>query len=193
MTVVAANAVTSGNPSITWTLIFSGAGSIFAAAIISATAFFGHKISQANTRLQVGLGRETARLSNQQSRDTARLSARLTANIKLAEMRQNWINNLRDEMTSFQALCASIDIVGPPDHAAIYKSGTRIELHMNPDDRDYAALKEAMYEFVNYLDDSKKREVNDIYISVCQRILKREWDALREEIRIVTERPSSIE
>jgi hypothetical protein len=101
--------------------------------------------------------------------------------LKIAEMRQAWINNLRDAMSKFQSYGVTPDL----DHRAereFYEHGTRIELMMNPKDPDYAELLECLYEFLPAKDIQDKFSANPHYVEVCQRILKREWEVLKREL-----------
>ena len=53
---------------------------------------------------------------------------------------------------------------------------------MNPADPDFAELHDAMHEFIHALEFSEKFDANPKYISICQRILKREWEVLKAEV-----------
>src|SRR3569623_1794580 len=60
--------------------------------------------------------------------------------LKIAEMRQAWINDLREAMATFQ----SYGVTPCVDHKncrEFYEAGTKIELMMNPNDPDYAELQ----------------------------------------------------
>lgn len=162
---------------------------LFAAVIAGVVALIGHFVARTNTTMQVKLARTTADQTNRIARENNQTTARLAANTKLAEMRQAWISGLRSEMTNFQSLCASLNIEGPVEFAKIYKAGTTIELHMNPEDPDYLELKQAMNDFVDprHMALDAKRRVNDRYVAVCHRILKREWDKLQSKVRSVAE------
>ncbi|MBX9729786.1 MAG: hypothetical protein K2X59_00510 [Sphingomonas sp.] len=106
---------------------------------------------------------------------------RATHTLKIAEMRQAWINSLRDAMSVFQSWAVTPDL----DHTEkreFYEAGTKIELFMNPEDEDYEALQHVMYEFLGAADPGEKYAANPKYVEVCQRILKREWETLKSEI-----------
>lgn len=101
--------------------------------------------------------------------------------LKVAEMRQAWINNLRDAMSKFQSFGVTPDL----NHLAereFYEFGTRIELLMNPNDPEYPALHACLYRFLSAEDMIEKYSANPEYVEVCQRILKREWETLKREI-----------
>ncbi len=67
-----------------------------------------------------------------------------------------------------------------------YEKGTKIELMMNPNDPDYAALHACLYSFLSAEGLVGKYSANPEYVEVCQRILKREWEVLKQAV----ERPA---
>ena len=155
-------------------------------ALIGAmAALSGHFVLRSNAKLQAIIGEKTARLANEQSRDNAILAASLSSNVKLAEMRQAWINELRTEMINFFALCNARRIdENTTKLNDVHRSGTRIELSMNPADVDYETLRAAMFGLYNKVPVGRtSEEMDDEYLVVCQRILKREWDRLQADIK----------
>ena len=138
-------------------------------------ALIGHIFTRLNTTTQA-----------QSARETAQLSARLSANVKLAEMRQAWLNSLREEMTAVAAFAVSGDLTNGPTQACS-KAGTKIELLVNPADPDYEALKEAMGRLLGQESGDELLSRNDQFVGVSQRILKREWEVLKHEIKSVVE------
>ena len=149
---------------------------IFTAGVVAAlVALFGHVLARLNARTQAQIARETAQLS-----------ALLSANVKLAEMRQAWLNSLREEMTTVVALAVAGEVNKGPTEA-YSRAGTKIELLMNPADPDYDALKKAMARFLGVGNADALLSINDEFVSVGQRILKREWDVLKDEIKSVVD------
>jgi hypothetical protein len=68
---------------------------------------------------------------------------------KIAEFRQAWINDLRNSMAEFQ----SIGIMeNARETSNFFRTGTKIELLMNPRDKRYSALQTAMYDFFGATD-----------------------------------------
>ena len=104
--------------------------------------------------------------------------------MKIAEFRQAWINNLRDEMAEFQSYGVHPG-TNPAQEREFYKLGTKIELLMNPGDPDYPVLQKQMYEFLSVSDGDviDKYSRNAEFIETCQKILKREWDRLKSDIQ----------
>jgi len=106
--------------------------------------------------------------------------------VKLAEMRQTWLNSLRDEMATVVALAVAGKLAkGPSEEYS--RSGTKIELLMNPADPDYTALKQAMARFLGIEAENTLVSINDEFVGVSQRILKREWEVLKAEITSVVD------
>lgn len=146
-----------------WTGIMQavGVGAIGAALVGGIVTLIGHLISRSNTKLQAGIARESSalaaqisennaklsadvsrqgsELSNRISRENARLAARLSSNIKLAEMRQAWINNLRTDMAEFQAMAVTPEMDYQRE-TKFYQLMARIELSINPNDDEYEEL-----------------------------------------------------
>ena len=102
--------------------------------------------------------------------------------LKIAEMRQAWINDLRQAMATFQSYGVTPDM-NHNEQREFYEAGTRIELLMNPRDPDFEELHDAMYGFLGISGIDEKFAANPRYIQICQRILKREWEVLKAEVK----------
>lgn len=132
---------------------------VLAAVIAGFIALYGHWVAQKNAERLI----------------------RVQAKAKLAEMRQTWVNELRDSMATFHSYAMTPEL----DHAnqrEFYEHGTRVELFMNPGDPDFPALQNCMYEALSARSHSEKWSGNAAYVEVCQRIIKREWNVLRDEL-----------
>jgi hypothetical protein len=152
----------------------AAAAALAAAIFAAATAVYGHRVARSNARLQMDLNAATAKLQTS-----------LTANVKLAEMRQAWIISLRDDMATFQSLGVTPGL----EHTNLqdfYRLGTRIELHMNPTDPEYENLHRCLYAFLEAKSVEEKFGANAAYVTVCQTILKTEWDVLKHEVKQLT-------
>jgi hypothetical protein len=101
--------------------------------------------------------------------------------LKVAEMRQVWINNLRDSMAKFQSYGVTPSVAQQFERE-FYEYGTRIELLMNPNDANYCELKQCMYAYLKADDITAKYMANPALVDICQRILKSEWETLKNEI-----------
>ena len=64
-----------------------------------------------------------------------------------------------------------------------YEAGTRIELMMNRHDKNYERLNSAMYAFLGAESTREKYQQNPEYLSVCQDILKEEWEILKRDVK----------
>ena len=178
--------------------MFNSAGELSSAFAIIVAAFFaafvgiiGHWVYRDNAKFQGQIALDSSRNTNIQVRENARLNARLASKLKLVEMRQVWINGLRDDLASFQAIgvTPSFDHVNDKE---FYRLGTRIELFMYPNDVDFPELKRTLYAFLNAENLFEKYGANPAFVTVCQRILKREWDALKAEMKAFDEDPPEI-
>jgi hypothetical protein len=114
-------------------------------------------------------------------RHNAKLQAHTAQQLKIAEFRQAWINSLRDAMAEFQSYGITPELDQTKERK-FYEVGTRIELLMNPNDQDYNELNDALYGFLSAKDEFEKYSMNPEFISICQAILKREWEVTKIEI-----------
>ena len=118
------------------------------------------------------------------NKENAELQARLTANVKLAEFRQAWINNLRNDMADFQARSISYR-PGVDNFEEIHKIGSRIELHINPKDKLLPALRDSMAACISSNTPQQKIDANGQFVSICAKILNAEWKVLKKEVKSV--------
>ena len=107
-----------------------------------------------------------ASLAARISRKNAELQARLTANVTLAEFRQKWIDSLREDMAKFLALSVMDNVRDATSESAeeLMSSIEGLTLPSEPQ-KIGKHVKE--------------------YTIICQKILKAEWDVLRDEVRSV--------
>ncbi len=100
---------------------------------------------------------------------------------KVAEFRQAWINDLRESMATLQSIG-----VTPNLHQQVqtefYRAGTKIELLMNRGDIRYKELQDCMYAFLAAETIEEKYLCNTPFVSVCQDILKTEWEVLKKDL-----------
>ena len=69
------------------------------------------------------------------------------------------------------------------DDPGFYRTGTKIELMMNPDDRRYGTLTITMYNFLRAQNMEERWGCNAAFVKVGQEILKEEWETLKREIK----------
>ena len=103
--------------------------------------------------------------------------------LKIAEFRQQWINDLRNAMAEFQSYGA-LPENNPTRIRDFYLLGTKIELLMNPGDEDYEALHETLEAFYDAgnKSENEKFAIDERYVEICQKILKREWERLKKDL-----------
>ncbi|CAO1653411.1 hypothetical protein [Parasphingorhabdus sp. NYA22] len=171
------------------------ASSLVAALVASIVSLIGHFISRKNATLAASISAENASLAASISRENAslaaeiskqneKLRANLQSNVKLAEFRQNWINDLRTDMAKIN----SIGVTPSADHSKnldFYDLMARIQLRMNPEDENYEDLNDCLYDLLNKSVE-EKYGASPKFIHVSQKILKREWDTLKAEIESVS-------
>lgn len=104
---------------------------------------------------------------------------------QISEFRQRWINDLRDRIADFGGLTSvhgSSDAMTREAIALVFK----IELLMNPKDEDFSALRAALKYRLDAQGRGGTENLNPEYdnlLEISQRILKREWNRLKDELR----------
>ena len=122
------------------------------------------------------------------------------ARLEIAKYREKWLQTLRNELVEFHRLSVLAKHKRPDGNfdrvegSKLLEKSMKIRLLMNPNDPDYELLKDAMGAKIGILtkeelDDLQSRlpEPDDTYdhgfSSTSQRILKREWEKLKKEVR----------
>ena len=99
--------------------------------------------------------------------------------------RQEWINSLRSEITSFIAIVASTSPSQSPqdmssdDMKSLWIHSYKIELLINPKENDHEELVELIREEISNLQTSNESTLISEIILLSQKILKREWDRVK--------------
>lgn len=101
---------------------------------------------------------------------------------KIAEFRQAWINDLRESMATLQSIGVTPNLP-QQQQTEFYKAGTKIELLMNREDQRYKTLQRCMYDFLAAKTVEEKYLCNAPFVSICQDILKAEWEVLKKDFR----------
>lgn len=107
----------------------------------------------------------------------------LNAAIKIADFRQQWINSLRESMAALQAMSVTERSLEQPE---FYRLGTRIELLMNRNDPRYPQLDGCIIEFMRAKTERERWQCSATFTTVCQDILKTEWEVLKRDLARVT-------
>jgi hypothetical protein len=107
----------------------------------------------------------------------------LNSAVKVAEFRQDWINDLRNAMVRFQGLGLQVQST----HAhEIFEAGAKIDLLMNRNDSRYQTLSEYMSDYIQAKSEKEKMDCLEPFLELCQDILKTEWEVLKKELRQIT-------
>ena len=122
---------------------------------------------------------------NRTSRGLAGKERFLAVELKLAEFRQLWINELRADLAMY--FSETFNIQDRPLHDDALRNvialGSRITMRMNPADPDYAALQQALSDVLPSSDDQKSSGGIQSVTKIGQLILKREWKRLKDDLR----------
>lgn len=101
--------------------------------------------------------------------------------LKVAEMRQTWINDLRDAMSEFHSYVTTVPDDKDTNSRELYEKSTHIKLLMNPKDKNYVKLERCMEKL--HAEKSQNSQASHDLIEICQDILKTEWETLKSEIK----------
>lgn len=160
-----------------WTTLITSA--LVAAVISALVAMIGQWVSRQNAKLAAEIARENAKLS-----------ASLEVAKTLSQSRQDWINILREDMAQYVGLAAARsralskgDTLSDDDFSRMVSLTARIRMRMNSDDEDFAELIDLMGECASKKNPGEIGKAGNQFNSVCQRILKREWEVLKSELR----------
>ncbi len=109
-------------------------------------------------------------------------SRALQKQLKLADFRVEWINELRGELVRLQAAIQLHRSKSSPEtEQEIVKMATAVILRMNPEDEDYDTLSLEIRKGLEY--SIKKGDQGTYEITqVARKILKREWDRLKYDL-----------
>lgn len=160
--------------------------SIISLVIAALAVFIGPAISWHIAKRQISASSELATSQIQLSLETA--NRQLTA-----PMRQAWINNLRDALAELSSTAlhgntsgAGFDV--PPDtvNLRIRLLESKIQLMLNTAETDHARLEDLIAQMVGAMRRSDKFfEIHAEVIALSKKILKREWDRVKQPITLV--------
>lgn len=121
-------------------------------------------------------------LSNRTARRNYALQARIAQQIKHADFRQAWIDELRNAMVEFQRLAVEKK---PAEGSEAFGNALAILLRMNPRDPNYDALLDKIAQLMKDKEELSREtwlETHADFVSLCQKILKTEWDVLKRDL-----------
>jgi len=112
--------------------------------------------------------------------------------LEIARYRQAWINDLRSDFASYASLHTKAHFeFSDADFAEMMNVGCRILMRMNPDDADFTAVETCIDYAISCAstpkDEMKKLEEKyphrESIVLVGRRVLKREWERLKKDLR----------
>jgi hypothetical protein len=106
---------------------------------------------------------------------------KLTHQLKLADFRQAWINDMREDVALYTARTWSADLnEGLEAKKERIVTNARILMRMNPNDPEYEAMR------ISLLNPVAMPQTERLALfEVGQRILKQEWDRLKKDLEAV--------
>ncbi len=122
--------------------------------------------------------------TNRTARRLAEKERRQNVQLKLAEFRQAWINDLRNELARYSSLTLSSrgKSFSDAELQNIVEVGSRIMMRVNSQDPDVellkAALSAALPSSGNEVEEKEALSVTEI----GRRMLKREWERLKADL-----------
>jgi hypothetical protein len=175
--VTAGTNFTSQTTQFDWRTIITSA--LLAAVISALVAIIGQWVTRQNAKLAARIARENARLS-----------ANLEIAKTLANSRQEWINLLREDMAQFAGISAKRsrliiegDTLEGDEFESMVALSARIRMRLNPNDSDFEELWACMSKCSLEKDPGEQGKATKSFVQVSQRILKREWEVLKQELQ----------
>ena len=174
------------------------------AFLLALAAFFRHAPSELVDRINCFLGENAniltsvgtlvlvgcltiyaTHLANFSSERRERNNRRIAVELKKAEFRQAWINSMREDLAQYSALHWSRELQGGvEERREAVALQARILMRMNPEDRDYGALLDALHHPI-----ANQTEGREALAIVGQRFLKREWERLKDDLDEIDRTP----
>ncbi|AXT35187.1 hypothetical protein D1820_09470 [Phaeobacter sp. LSS9] len=110
-----------------------------------------------------------------------RLQLELSRRMKLADFRQNWIDNLRED---FAAILAAVPHheADKVDYSDVNTRIQRVLLRMNPREEAPNKIFDTLMQLINERDAKKKEDTAFVLTNLVNRYLKLEWDRLKVEL-----------
>lgn len=163
-----------------WTTLITSA--LIAALISSIVAIIGQWVA-----------RQNAKLAAEIAQSNAKLAANLEVSRTLSQSRQEWINVLREDMAEFIGICSirlrfinGEEDLSDEEFARMISLSSRIRLRLNPDDEDFDELWSLMGSCASEADPRKLGRFSNKFAKVSQKILKQEWDVLKDELNQIS-------
>ncbi len=125
----------------------------------------------------------TTLLSNKKADRQEAANRKIAAQLKIGEFRQAWINDLRNQLSTYYAKTITAGEMHDDWEELALLSG-KIRLLMNADDVDYDRLVDVLRELTKAMEarDEEIGQIADELLKTSQHILKREWDRLKNDL-----------
>ncbi|RWN59378.1 hypothetical protein [Mesorhizobium sp.] len=145
-----------------------------AAAATAATAVAG-------IQLFIGLRSTKAALVSSQA---AMINATNAGSHRIAASRQKWIDDVIDTLSEYHALLMAQEngSVPPDDRMKISALRTKLEILLNPDERDTVELLDATDGVIRAATPEERTAKSAELVKVARRLLKREWVRIKTDL-----------
>ena len=121
---------------------------------------------------------------------TAKINLSATLDLEIIRFREQWIQNLREEMSTVGGYLANVTNLTPEQVVELSKANLKMLLLMNPEDEDYEELRimtKMLHRSAATGKAAQKPKNEETFkfsdfTRICQRILKREWVRMNKEV-----------
>jgi hypothetical protein len=155
-------------------------------ATLSALAAFAAAATAATVAgIQFYIGRTQARAALT-SAQAALMNAQNAGIHTVAGFRQKWIDKVIDTLCDHQSILAVTPVGGKPgieDDKKLAASRAKLEILLNPGEEDTVELLKAMDAVDKSSTDSEFAQRSSEMTTIARRLLKREWDRIKTELK----------
>ena len=153
-------------------------------ALLAATLAFIVGLTSSFVALIIGWRQGTsARLSAEAAKasaDAAVLTARAAGDRAIATMRLQWVQDLRKILSEYHSVLVSYQ---SEDYRKVSELGTQLDLMLNRDEPEQRELWEVAEEVFRTKDKDKRVALDPKLMAAGQRVLKKEWQTIKWELR----------
>ncbi|WP_135501630.1 hypothetical protein [Roseovarius aestuariivivens] len=121
-----------------------------------------------------------AHLSSQAAEKTAKNNRRIQAELKVAEFRQKWITDMRNDIAELVGL--SFHSTKEEDFAKAYELSMKIELRLNPTEELAKSVSNCLVEVSKKSNDVERYKAISNLVLESRKYLKSEWSRLKYEL-----------
>lgn len=163
---------------------------VVSALIAGGFALWGHQTAKKSAESATKVSRDNAQLAAEIARRNAILSAELEIAKTMTASRQEWINVLREDMAEFAGISArrsrviaSGEVLGAEEFERMVVLSARIQMRLNPKDDHFEDLLDSISSCSLEKDAGKHGRATKDFVQVSQKILKKEWEVLKNELK----------